>query len=198
MSDFFDIELEDIPNSSPPNAAELALYSSEPTNGPPADGRRNEDGSRVYEVKELHARQQAIARLSALGLSGKDIAEMVGCTPQTVSNSLNSAIVKNHVSELNSMRDQHVIDQAKELTDLTPKAIQELKDGFNDDSGLSAMQRVKLAQDVLDRTGHGRTTKIQAETIHAHMTLSDIADIKNLANAHATRAGNLIEAEVSS
>ena len=155
----------------------------------PVDKRRVPEGERKYEITELHNRHREIARLAALGLPQKRIAEELGCTPQTVSNTLNSAITKRHMERLHGLRDQSVVDSGARLAELSPIAVEELRKGFNEDSGLSPNQRVSLAQDILDRTNHGRTTSFHQQVTHTHMTLDDIAEITALANAQALNAG---------
>lgn len=186
LSIFDTISLEENLSCSPlPTATHVSA-------SPPVDGRRVPEGERKYEIAELHDRHKNIARLASLGIPHKDIAEEVGCTPQTVSNTVNSSIVKRHIEKLHGLRDQRVIDSGKYLAELSPLAVEELRKGFNEDSGLAPNQRISLAQDILDRTNHGRTTKIQQEVLHAHMTLEDIADISALASKQAQEAGAII------
>lgn len=162
----------------------------------PTDKRRNPDGSRKFVIQEIHAQQHAIARLSALGLRHKDIAEAVGCTPQTVSNTINSPVVKELIAELNILRDENVLEQSKHLADLAPLAIRELQEAFDENSDLTQYQRVKAAQDLLNRVGHGVVHKIHAEVIHAEITMEDILDIKERAKQNASKAG-ILPLEVS-
>lgn len=197
--DFLDEQLSifDIPpieeqlNCSPLSPSPTLSLSS------PVDRRRVPEGERKYEIIELHDRHKEIARLAALGITGIEIAAELGCTPQTVSNTLNSTIVKKHMERLHGLRDQNVINAGKHLAELSPKAVEELRKGFNEESGLTPNQRISLAQDILDRTNHGKTTKVQQEVLHAHMTLEDIAEITDLASRQARAAGAvIINAEV--
>ena len=70
------------------------------------DGRKAADpANRSVDIKSLWSRQHEILNLDSLGYKGSDIARMLGISPTTVSNALNSTLGKAVKSELRKDRD---------------------------------------------------------------------------------------------
>ena len=83
---------------------------------------------------------------------------------------------------MHSERDAHCVDVALHIKELAPKALAVLEDVLdNEDASLGL--RSKVAQDLLDRAGHGALNKFQTQVSHIHMTRDDIEQIKQTAIA---------------
>ena len=117
-------------------------------------------------------------RLKLLGLKNKRIAEIVGMTPVMVSNIINSPVARIRLDEMQSARDLDTVDVAKKIQTLQVKAVDYLEDVLEDDTAMTST-RVKVAQDLLDRGGHGAVRR--QEILSAHLTSEDIDRIKQRA-----------------
>lgn len=150
-------------------------------------------GQRKYEVQRLQQRHHEIARLSLMGFSNKDIALKLAVTPQTVSNCLNSRVIKDKVGRMRDERDTSTVNVAAVIKDLDSDAVAELarfvvpgqKEGIKDEL------RLKAALEILNRNGHAPPTVIHNQHLHAHMTAEDIEEIKQRSREAARNAGIL-------
>lgn len=133
--------------------------------------------NRRFEIQEMWERHHQICRLAVMGLKGKAIAETLGITEQTVSNTLNSAIVKRHLSVLRDAADLAAVDVAAEIKALAPLAVKRLREVIENEDADAKLQ-VTVSQDILDRAGHGAVKKTQSENLHAHLTMDEIEEIK--------------------
>lgn len=147
----------------------------------PAENRR-------FEIKEMWERHHQICRLAVMGLKGKQIAETLGLSEQTVSNTLNSQIVKRHLHILRDAADLAAVDVAAEIKALAPLAARRLREIMENDATETKLQ-ASVSQDMLDRAGHGAIKKVQSENLHAHLTLDEIEEIKRRARQLAQENG---------
>jgi len=153
-------------------------------------------GQKSYsnELQKLRSRHHLIIRLHATGqLNGKEIAEIVDVTPQTVYNTLNSDLAKQKIAYLRRQAEGHTIDILKELQNLAPTAVAQLEDVLTD-PGAKQKLRVKVAQDILDRAGYGKTQNINVN--ENRVTDADIAEIREKAKQNAEEVGVLTDAKV--
>jgi len=135
-------------------------------------------GNRVYNIQQVWQHHHEIMRLKLLGLKNKRIAEIVGMTPVMVSNIINSPVARIRLDEMQSARDLDTVDVAKKIQTLQVKAVDYLEDVLEDDTAMTST-RVKVAQDLLDRGGHGAVRR--QEILSAHLTSEDIDRIKQRA-----------------
>lgn len=133
--------------------------------------------NRRFEIQEMWERHHQICRLAVLGLKGVEIARQLGISEQTVSNTLNSAIVKRHLSILRDAADLAAVDVAAEIKALAPLATKRIRGILENDNAEDKLH-ASVAQDILDRAGHGAIKKVQSENLHAHLTLDEIEEIK--------------------
>lgn len=144
------------------------------------------------QMTELH---HEIARRVLVGQKNVDIAEALGCTPQTVSNVRNSPIVKHRLAQLQRARDGRAVDFAREIEARVPRAFEILDEALNDDTGeVPLSMRLKEANLILDRKekleGIGQQ---RAFHLHAHLTADDIEALKRRAIDAGVAAGTVIE-----
>ena len=85
------------------------------------DRRRNGNGERRFEVQEIQANHREMIRLKMRGLTNIEIASVLDCTPQCVSDALNSTIVRKHMEELQLRRDSAAVAVQDELAELGPR-----------------------------------------------------------------------------
>jgi hypothetical protein len=147
------------------------------------DRRRNPDGNQNYDITKLWFHHNEIIRLAVAGVkSGVEIARLVGCTPQTVSNVLNSDLARARIEELTMLRDAEAIDIGKRIAEALPLAVDVLKrsmvdalDDMNHDTDVTALG-IRAASTLME---HGVPKKTQSEVIHGHITLQRIKEITN-------------------
>lgn len=131
--------------------------------------------SQPYTPDKLNARHREIIRLHCLGYKGTEIANMLGCTPQTVYNIVNSPLGLDLISQIQEARTGSVKDVHNRLQEMSPLAAEVTLDLMNDAE--SETVRLRAAEKVLEMTGHKATDKHQH--IHAHLTKDDIQELKD-------------------
>jgi len=137
-------------------------------------------GDRVYNIQQIWQNHHEVLRLKLLGLKNKRIAEICNLTPEMVSNIINSPVARTRLEEMQAARDLDAVDVGKKIQTLQVKAVDFLEEVLEDDSAMTST-RVKVAQDLLDRGGHGAVRR--QEILSAHLTSEDIERIKERAIA---------------
>lgn len=150
---------------------------------------------RKYEIQNMWQHHHEIVRLTLLGHKPKEIAERLQITPQTVSNTLNSRIVRDKLDIMRAQRDAVTVDVATAIADLAPKAVAAIG-AMIEKEGISDAVRLNAAKDVLDRSGFKPREK--HEHVHAHMSAEEIEALKKRAVANGLEWGNVVDAEYTS
>lgn len=145
---------------------------------------RHPTGSRKYEITHMWARHKLIVTMAAEGLNNKQIAEALDCTPQTVSNTLNSQVAQDELVEIQQGQKDHAKMIVEQIADIAPRAIEVLEDLMDDDM-VSPNTRANIANKFLDRAGHMPTQKVQS--IHGHFVASN--ETLNEIKENAKKAG---------
>lgn len=172
------------------------------------DGRRtggqsSAGNAKRYEVQEMWQLHHEITRLALLGWKQAEIARKLSCTAATVSNVLNSRIVKDKLDMLRARRDASAVDVASAIQDLAPKAVSlmammidvEEETGAAKFPGITPNVQLAAARDLLDRAGYGAVKKLQTENVHAHLSMDEVEEIKSRARHAAKAQGLLVEIE---
>lgn len=160
----------------------ISLYGShEP------DGRRAPPGERkTYNIKALWQKNHEILNLAILGLKEKQIAELVGVTPTTVSNTINSTLGREKLSLMRGSRDADTWDMAKKIQELAKKSLQLyetiLDDEETNEDGRPIVPlgtKVAVAKHITnDLSGLKAPTRVEGRLAHAHLTLDEIEELK--------------------
>ena len=147
---------------------------------------------RKYDIKQLWAKHHEITRQVVLGRTNVEIAEVVGCTPQTVSNVRNSPLAQERIAELGVARDANAVSISQRIEEFAPIALQVLEDIITGQmDGASVALRARAASGHLARAGYGEVQKVHA--LHAHVNSDDISRIKQRALNAARECGMVIE-----
>lgn len=142
--------------------------------------RRFTPEARQYNIKELWSKHREIARQLVLGGSNVSIAANIGCTPQTISNVRNSPLGQAELVRLHSQRDVETTDISRRIEEFAPQALSLLEDIISGrQPGASVALRARVASGHLARAGFGEVHKVQS--LHAHLSASDITGIKERA-----------------
>lgn len=131
---------------------------------------------RRYDVKMLWAKHHQILRQVVLGRKNTEIAESIGCTPQTVSNVRNSEMARHVINGHMEAIDADVRGMAARIQEFVPVALQLLEETIAGHNDASLALRLKYADKHLGRAGLGEVRKIQA--MHGHLTRADIEELK--------------------
>lgn len=157
----------------------------------PSDRRKRSQNRRVFEVSEMSDLHHEITRRLLLGQKGVDIAEQLGCTPQTVYNVKNSRVVQDKLAVMRGARDANSVDVAKEIQRIAPVALENLRkvveDGEIDGQEIPLGMKVKESNAILDRAGYGAKTQSEHRHLHAHLTPEQLEDIKSRARASGVK-----------
>ena len=164
----------------------------------PLDRRRLIDGAprRIPGVGEMTELHHEICRHVLLGMKNVDIAKKLGCTPQTVSNTRNSPIVKRRIRELQNMRDQGAVNFAAEVQARAGRAFEIVDEALNDEVGeVPLAMRLKEANNILDRVERVEGIGSRNVHLHAHLTAEDIERLKERALAAGLASGQVVDME---
>lgn len=147
-------------------------------------------GDRRYQISHMWDTHHEIVRLAACGAKEVDIASILGVTPQMVSYTLNSAIVKRQLSLLRAARDVESIDVAKRIQEIALTAVEKMAQLVE-----SPDEKVALpaCRDILDRAGHGAVKKMQVDSRSMVFTPEDLIEIKARARELAQENNMLVE-----
>jgi hypothetical protein len=126
-----------------------------------------------------------ILRLAIMGHSRDEISEKVGCTPQTVTNTLNSRLGQEKLALLRAERDTSCTDVASAIRELAPRAL-EIMSEVMENGTTPAGVRLAASKDLLDRAGFAAPKQVQVTSVTAHLTHDEIKELKDRAMATAT------------
>lgn len=148
-----------------------------------------EEGNKKYDIQRLWGQQKEILRLVASGLyNNKQIAEIVGVTPQTVSNIINSALGKQTLELLEGAADAETLDLMVKIRSLAPIALAVQEEILLGDDTPKRLKN-DISNKVLDRAGYAPVAKSMNLNLSAGIKAEDLEAIKK-------RAAELSEVKV--
>lgn len=156
------------------------------------DGRRVASEERKnHNIKSLWQRNHEIVNLAARGFKQTEIAEILGITPQTVSNTLNSQLGKMKLSDIRKSRDDEARVVSEKINALTRKALRVYDEIFENPNGEATLKDRKDVADtiVLELSGLRAPTK----SITATLSAEEIAEFKSRGRAAAAQEGVTID-----
>ncbi len=144
-----------------------------------------------YDIKGMWQRTHEIVNLAVRGMKQCEIAEIVGVTPATVSNTLNSELGERKLSELREGRDEEAKMVSEKIRVLTNKALQTYHEIFDNEEGEASLKDRKDVADtvLLELSGLRAPTK----HISATLTAEEIETFK--ARGKAALEGEIIDVE---
>lgn len=151
---------------------------------------RGEVGSVAPKIKKIRASHHYLAQQLAMGdLKQTEIAMTTGFSESRISILKNDPAFQELLAFYANQRKEAVADTLKQLSVLGHDALAELRDRLEDEpDSFSSRELLEIVKVMMDRTGHGPTTKIEAQVMH--LTADQIARVRALA---AERSGTLIE-----
>ena len=137
-------------------------------------------------------------RYVLLGFGNKEIAEIMNCTPQNISDVRNSGIFQQELMVLEVARDSQTVDVAQAIIKDAPRSfrtLQEIRDDPTSPDGL----RAKICTDLLDRNPKtARVKSVQGQILHGHISEETLDRIKDRARLALEQAedNNMVEAVI--
>jgi predicted transcriptional regulator len=156
------------------------------------DRRRTDRGS-CYDIKQLWQRNHEIIGLAVQGFEQKEIANILGVHPVTVSNTLNSELGMKKLSELRKCRDEDIVKVSEEVARLAKKALDVYEDIFDNDTVSYKLKKDAADTVLMDLGGHRAPTKIDTRSLHMTATAEEIEEFKKRGVAAARETGMLVE-----
>lgn len=144
-------------------------------------------------IKHLWPRHQEMLRRIAAGDRPKDVAKDMGITESRLSIILKSPLAQERIRYLIDQADGAVIDVKRRLRWLSQQSMDLIEEALtkqHNEGGLTLLQRVKIAQDQLDRDGFGRVAITRGESVHLHVTSNDIQEMKSRINGEGPVNGS--------
>jgi predicted transcriptional regulator len=112
-------------------------------------------------------------------MKNTDIAKILGITPETVSYTLNSELVKRQLVIMRGARDKDTIDVAERIRNLVPIALDRYEELLaNPDTHDRIL--VDISKDLLDRAGYAAQRSVKIDVTN-HLTTEDLMRIKEVA-----------------
>ncbi len=139
------------------------------------------EGNKDYNIVRLWGQQKEILRLVASGLyKNTEVADMIGVTPQTVSNIINSALGKQTLDLLQGAADSDTVDLMVKIRSLAPLALAVQENILTDDATHPRLKN-DISNKVLDRAGYMPISKNLNLNLNAGVTAEDLEAIKKRA-----------------
>lgn len=162
------------------------------------DRRRVDPEERkTFNIKQLWQRNHEIINLHVQGLRNNQIAEIMGVTKESVSQTINSELGKYKISDLRKSRDDEVRVAQEKVRVLTNKALNVYHEIFDNESGEASLKDRKDVADtvVLELSGLRAPTKIQSHSMNVQLTRADLEEFKQRGLSAAQEAGLVIDVE---
>lgn len=156
------------------------------------ESKKHHEESSYYQLKQMKQIHHEIAMLGLLGYNHEVIAKKLDISRTMVDYTLGSKIVKEKIKILRKERDKEAVKVNDRIEELQPLAIETLESVMVDPN-TSENGKIRVAQDLLDRGGHG------AVDLHADvsdkMSTDDINEIKQRAKSAGMMVDDVEEAE---
>lgn len=150
-----------------------------------------------WNIKRLWQRNHEIINLALRGLKNKDIANILNIDPQTVSDTLNSDLGRQKLSEMRKERDKDAVKTAEKIRVIADKALNVYHDLFDDESGqVTLKDKGNFAGEFLKEiSGLRAPTRIQSQSTSLVLTAEELEEFKKRGQA-AIDGEEVIDAEV--
>lgn len=159
-------------------------------------GRTASAEPRKYQIQSLWDQSHQILRLTVLGYKPKQIADLLGITPETVGNCIHSELGRRQLAILRGAADAATLDVKAEISRLAREGLPVLEDIMKDPNQKPEL-RSHIARDMLDRDGFGAPKIIQGQFAHTHLTKEDLDDIKKrAASIRATQEPKALSTDI--
>jgi hypothetical protein len=162
-------------------------------------GRYDAGANRVHQISKVWNLSAEIIRLSVMGFKGVEIAKELNISPVTVSTALNSQVCQDHIQKLRDQRDASAVSVGMRINKMSNVALDRLHEIVNgEESKASPTLVASVAQDLLDRAGHGKIARTTNLNLTGSLSQDDLVEVYGRACEAARSCGTLIPAEDAS
>lgn len=152
----------------------------------------------THDIKRLWQRSHEIIGMALQGFKQTEIAKILNITPTTVSNTLNSSLGKEKLSDMREERDDEYKKLNKEIKKLALEATATYHQIFSTPSIDAKLKKDTADTVLLDIVGLRAPTKINSTSFSYKATPEEIEEFKRRGIEAARESGMLIEAEFES
>lgn len=131
------------------------------------------------DLEKLRAIQHSIVRLAAIGTPARIISESLGCSLHIVHSTLKNNLAKARISDLQRQMDDQLVRNQARIAQMADTGISFYEDILEDRVEVTPSLKMRVVESVLDRSGHGKTTKTESKNVHAHVTANDLERWRN-------------------
>lgn len=162
--------------------------------------RRFKQNKKSYQIKTMNDRHHEIARMHACGYKNKEIASQLQITDMSVSQVLNSAVVKLKLDTIRGNRDAKTVEIVDKIDDMLPDAVKifsNLIDGGDlkdDDTQHNALQ-LRAAERILGIGGYSPVKRTENRSISTTLTADDIKEIREDADKLGIASGDTVDCD---
>lgn len=168
---------------------QMSLYGFETRD---VDNRRS-GREHTHDIKMLWQRSHEILGLALQGMKQTEIAKILNISPVTVSNTLNSTLGKEKLSEMRGERDEHYVKINEEIKKLTMKALNTYHKLFDTPSVDDKLKKETADTITLDIADMRAPTKVDSRSVHMYATIEEIEEFKKRGFEAARDSGIEIE-----
>ena len=142
-------------------------------------------------IRNMYERHHQMARMLLIGCTEEQVATAVGCSVSHISNIKRSPIFQQKMAYLRSRSDDRAIDVAASLGARAYKSLELLEQVRDGELTEDIRLRTHVAQDLLDRAGHGKITKSENRLSISHIDAEALDHIKARSYELRERLSNL-------
>jgi len=176
-------------------STETSLYGFEFREPDARRERKNEDGSRKFDIKQLWQRSHEILNLALLGYKQTEIAKQLNIHPQTVCNTLNSSLGQKSISGKRKSRDEEYEVLQEDILELTRKSLKTYHEILDDEMEGRKLKKETADTVVLELSGLRVPTRIDSRSMSFSLSPEEITAFKQRGMEAAKAAGKIVEVE---
>lgn len=147
-----------------------------------------------YEPRSLNPTHREIIRLHVLGMTRKKISDDLKVSEPMVSYTINSTLGEQHIEALQKIQDGETLDMQAEFRKDAPLAHAVLKSIMADTEEHTG-NRLRAAQDLLDRGGYKPSSNINVSKVSCHLDGDAISKIRERAESFNQAELEVVEVE---
>ena len=153
------------------------------------------DKRKTYDIKQMWQRSHEIVNLALRGFKYTEIAGLLGIHLQTVTNTLNSTLGAQKLSELRGLEDGEAQVIAEKIKVLTERALGVYHKILDSDTTDPDLQKKTADTVVLELSGLRVPTRIQSHSVSTVLTKAELEEFKERGIKAARASGLIVDVE---
>ena len=146
-----------------------------------------------YDPVSINNLHEQICRLAAQGMRPDDIAAELNVYPRLVGFVLANPIIKDRIKEVQLTAETGSFDLAQEINIAAKQAVDVLAKVISGDIDVKPSERIQTSQDMLDRAGYGKVSKIESKHQIGMIGRIGIEQIRRRAMEVASQSSTIVE-----